>query len=289
MNKNYWSEIAVLISGIGSAIFFVLNLEPFKTLFAYITGATITIFFQRRLQNEAEKRRKNTEYVETYYGPLLITLQEIRKSLFEEALLRNIQIMTLKEFQWKPQIFTMDEKLRSTFITIINDVDRANEELLHYTRKIKEIINEKGNKYLEKPPSGSLRFNPDTSYSPIHLRYSHNAERITESLETCIILDKEPVEAIKQRIRDFHEEDLSVEFYLEVGYVPSGSGLKIDEKRYSERKAVLNKIITEVKSELAQDKGYNDFKSHLELLRKKLQGFSSHLEPHVQKYVSIVD
>lgn len=281
--------MAAVISGIGSAIFFALNLEPFKTLFVFIFGSIFSTVIQKRLQNDAEKRSKNREYVETYYGPLLITLQEIRRSIFEEAFLSDVDIGKLHEFQSKPQIFTMGEKLRLKFITIINDVYMANRELPYYTQKIRKLICEKGYKYLEKRPDGQLQFNPDTGSSPIWLKYEYNAGWTSKSLEACIILDKEPMEIIKERVRDFHEKGLSVSFELQLLSSLHGWSREVDQKPYSERQGVLNNIITEVRSELAQDKGYTDFKSHLDSLKEKLQSLTSSLSSHVEKYVSTVE
>jgi len=51
------------------------------TIFAISLGAGITYTIQKKLHRESEKRSRNTEYVEKYYGPLLV---EIQKNIFAD-------------------------------------------------------------------------------------------------------------------------------------------------------------------------------------------------------------
>jgi len=76
--STLWSEVISVILAVLTAIFTYLGTQPWNTLFAVLLGAFVTYTVQKRLQRESEKRARNAEYVEKYYGHLLVEIQKIQ-------------------------------------------------------------------------------------------------------------------------------------------------------------------------------------------------------------------
>lgn len=101
--------------------------------------------------------------------------------------------------------------------------------------------------------------------------------------------NKSPIDVVKDKVTDFQEASLDVEFFLEAKYDQGGSGQERDIKSFPERKEVLTEIISKVNAELDKDDGYKNFKSELSDFRKKAESLSVRLTKYVEECVSIVN
>jgi len=283
-----WSEVTSGIFGILTAIATYLGTQPLSTLFAVLLGAAVTYSVQKRLQRDSEKRSRNVEYVEKYYGPLLVEIQKIQATVLNDVS-GHYDFTSLKDLQTRPQFYTMGKKLRADFLFFIDEIARLAGKMNFYRRKIGGLIRQMGTPYIVNPPGKLCEFVPDLNYAPIYLRYAHESEWFAGTLEDCILRDKSPADIVKDKVTGFQKESLEVEFYLLAKDEQGGSGAEYDRKSYPEREEVLNDIVSKVNTELSKDDGYRIFKSELSDLRRKAASLSARLAKYVEKYVSIVD
>jgi hypothetical protein len=138
-------------------------------------------------------------------------------------------------------------------------------------------------------PGKSFSFVSDRGYSPVNLRYNRESEWFFASLEDCILRGSSPIEIVKNRVANFQEESLEVEFYLDVKDDHGGFGHEYDRKNFPQRKEVLDEIISRAVAELNKDEGYRDFQRELADLRRKAASLSGRLGKYVGEYVSIVN
>jgi hypothetical protein len=283
-----WSEITSGLLAVLTAISTYLGTQPLTTLFAVMLGAFVTYTVQKRLQSESEKRTRNVEYVETYYGPLLVEIQKI-----QDELLNNVSYYSdynkVLGFKTHPQFYTMGKKLRVDFIDFTDKIVKLNEKIRFYKDKIIDLVCEKGQPHLVNPPGKTVVFNSDKSYSPIYFRYKRESDFFWVFVYDCILQDRNPIDIIKEKAANFQEEYLEIEFSLRVDDNTGHIAIESDQKRYSDRKEIIDQIVSEVTDELNQDQSYNDFRRELNDLRQKTASLSSRLAEYIEEYVSIVD
>ena len=287
-----WSEFASGLLAVLTVIATYLGTQPLTTLFAVLLGAFVTYAVQKRLQRESEKRSRNTEYIEKFYGPLLVEIQKI-----QDTVLANISgsysFENLNNFRMLPQFYTMGKKLRVDFLSFSDEIGKLAQKITFYKNKILDLIHGKGQTSLSdtlgKIYGKKVIFIPDYSYSPISFRYERESELLRITLENCILQDKSPINIIKEKVSNFQADDLKVEFYYVVDDGKGGYGPKYDTRSYPEREEIIDKIFSEVKSELNKDQAYNDFKTELNDLKKKADSISSRLAKYIGAYVSTVD
>jgi len=283
-----WSEMVTAISGFLTVLSNYLGTQPLTTLFAVLLGAAVTYTIQERLQRESEKRSKNVEYVEQYYGPLLLEIQNI-----QDRILDNVSgfydFQNFDGFRTRPQFYSMGRKFREDFVNFCDEIRNFANQIAYQRNKIINLICEKGKRFLEIPSGASgIAFQNDSSYSPIYLRYFRESDMTTETLYNCFLQEKSPTELIKEKVTKFQEDFLVVDFNLKVDRA-QGWGSEHSEKPYPERKEVLEKLIFDVKEELNKDQSYIEFRKELEKLRKNAESISTRLSNHINKYVSTVD
>jgi len=283
-----WSEIVSGISAFFALILTYLGIQPWNTLFAVVFGAAITYLVQKRLQGESEKRNVNLNYIETYYGPLLVEIQKIQYEVLSD-MSGYYDFKKFDTFVKSPQFYTMGKKLRADFLTFSDEVEKLDKKISFYNNKIIDLIREKGNHYLTGPIDVKTIFIQDSSNPPIFLRYSNGPDKTGINLNNSILQDKNPIDIIKEKVKNFQEQCLQVELNLEKwkGELLFESGR--DSKSYTERSMILNNIISEVQEELNRDKSYKDFKLELNNLKKMAENISSRLTKYINKYISIVD
>lgn len=287
MSERPWSEVLSGIFAILTVIATYLGTEPLNTLFAVLVGAFVTYSVQKKLQRESEKRSRNAEYVEKYYGPLLVEIQKIQETVLN-LVSGHYNFESLEDFKTRPQFYTMGKKLRRDFLAFADEIVKLAEKITFYTGKIMDLIREAGNVYLENPPGKLCAFVPDHSYSPIYLKYFRESERFTTTLQDCILRDKSPIDMVKDEVTDFQEESLEVDFFLECKYEKGGFSHESDRKSFPDRKEILSEIVSKVNAELGKDDGYKNFKSELSDLREKAESLSARITKYVEEYVSMV-
>jgi hypothetical protein len=280
-----WSEILTAISGVLTVVANYLGTQPLTTLFALLLGSTLTYTVQKRLQRETEKRSKNIEYVEQYYGPLLLEIQKIQEKVLTDFI-GNYSLGNLIGFKTQPQFYTMGKKFRADFLSFIDEIDKLARNIQFYRRSINKKVNEEGNTYIVTEFGKNVTLNYDPHNSSIILIYTHEGETSHASLVDCIIQDKSPIEIISENVSNFLQEDLQVSFNL---LDTKNNTQKYDRKSYAERRVILDKILLEIQAELNQDQSYKGFKRECENLREKAESISSRLTKYVEEYVSIVD
>lgn len=284
-----WSEVVSGLFAILTAISTYLGTQPLTTLFAVLLGAAVTYTVQSRLQRESEKRSRNADYIENYYAPLLVEIQKI-----QEDVLNNVSafydFQNLDNFKTRPQFYTMGKRFRADFANFTDDVIRLPGKTRFNRDRVINLICEKGSSYLNSKPTRIIAFSSDPNNSPIRLRYFHESEGINEPIYNCLLQDKSPTEIIKEKVTNFNEENLTVEFNLWVEDMTTGrKSAELDTKKYSEVRDMLDKLLSEVKGELNRDLSYNSFKVDLAVLRKKAESVSSRLARYIEEYVPIVD
>jgi hypothetical protein len=267
-------------------IFSYNNIQPWSTLFAILFGAFITYIVQDILQRDSEKRRINVDYVEKYYGPLLAEIQKIHNGVLINVG-RNNDLRNLYNFRTQPQFYTMGDKLKTDYLSFNDEIGKLTDKIGFYDNKIIELIREKGNSFLMDWSNAT--FSSDHSYNPISLVYSYKGERASISLNNSILQEKNPVEIIKERVINFQEKGLQVEFYLDIKDEIGNINRVPDKKSYSERSKIIDEVFTYVRDNLYRDESYHDFKAELDNLRKKGESISSRLTEYIEKYVSIVN
>ena len=119
-----WSEVVSGIFAILTAIATYLGTQPLTTLFAVLLGATVTYSVQKRLQRESEKRSRNADYVEKYYGPLLVEIQKMQETVLNDVS-EHYDFKSLEDFKTRPQFYTMGKKLRTDFLIFANEVGKT--------------------------------------------------------------------------------------------------------------------------------------------------------------------
>jgi len=287
-----WSELASGLFTILTVVTTYLGTQPFTTLFAVLLGAFVTYAVQKRLQKGSEKRSRNAEYIEKFYGPLLVEIQKIQDTVLT-SVSGSYNFENLKSFKMLPQFYTMGKKLRADFLSFSDEIRKLAQKISFYKNRIIDLIHEKGQAYLTdtfgKTYGKRVTFVSDHSYSPISLRYELESEWFRTSLETCILQDKSPINIIKDKVSNFQVDNLKVEIYYTVDEGKGGYSSYYDTRSYSERKEILDKILSEVKSELNKDQAYNDFRTELNDLRKKADSISSRLAKYIETHVSTVD
>ncbi len=291
MSENHtpWSEIITAISGFLTVLSNYLGTQPLTTLFAVLLGATATYTIQKRLQRESEKRSKNVEYVEQYYGPLLLEIQDI-----QDKILDNVsgfyEFRNFDGFRTRPQFYSMGRKFREDFVKFNDEIRNFADQIIYQRNKIINLICERGKPFLEIPSGAeNIAFLNDSSYPPIYLRYIRESDRVAGPLHDCFLQEKSPIELIKEKVTKFQEKFLVVEFDLEVDRGKQGHDREHSEKSYLERKKVLERIIFDVKEELNKDQSYVEFRKELEKLRNNAESISTRLSNYINKYVSTVD
>lgn len=263
-----------------------LNIQPWSTFFAVLFGAFVTYIVQNKLQRDSEKRRVNVDYVEKYYGPLLAEIQKIQNGVLINVS-RNNDLRNLDSFRTQPQFYTMGNKLKSDYLSFNEEVERLQNKIGFYNNKIIGLICEKGKDYLTNKPYAT--FTPDFSYNPISLIYLYEGQFANVPLSNSILRDKNPIEIIKERVVNFQEKGLEVEFYLDIKSEVGSTNKEVDRKSYSERSKIIDEIFTYVKDNLNRDESYREFKAELYNLRKKGESISSRLTKYIEKYVSMVN
>ncbi|MCJ7423535.1 hypothetical protein MUP01_04615 [Candidatus Bathyarchaeota archaeon] len=287
-NSSPWS---VILSGVFAALTAIaayLGTQPLNTLFAVLLGAAVTYSVQKRLQRESEKRSKNAEYVEEYYGPLLIEIQKIQRVILIDVSERY-DFGSFEEFKARPQIYTMGGKFSADFLAFSDEIMKFPEKTRYYRDRIRKLICEMGSDFLVNPAGGHRGFVSDLSYSPVSLKYSYESDWFEVSLDSCVLRGKSPIDIVKDKATSFTEESLKVIFHLVVDDGKGGVSNEYDTKSFTERKETLHEILSRVNAELDKDIGYNDFRSELSELRKMAASLSNRLAKYVEKYVSTVD
>ena len=283
-----WSEIASGVFATLTLISTALSTPPWSTLFAVLFGAIVTYMVQNRLQRESEKRKVNVDYVEKYYGPLLVEIQKIQDEVLTDVS-GYYETRKLDTFKINPQFNTMGKKLRKDFLSFLDEIEKLTKKIRYYNGKVIDLICEKGNRFLISQPGTTINFIKDYSNPPILLRYSYGPDRVNIYLNDSILQDRNPIHIIEEKVANFQEPGLQVEFNLETrndeGILRSGR----DSKSYFERSMILDNIISEVKEELNRDESYRDFKVDLNNLIKNGDSLSTRLVGYIGKYVSIVD
>ncbi|MCJ7422774.1 hypothetical protein MUP01_00690 [Candidatus Bathyarchaeota archaeon] len=287
-NSSPWSELLSGVFAVLTAIATYLGTQPFSTLFAVLLGAAVTYSVQKRLQRESEKRSKNAEYVEEYYGPLLLEIQKIQRVVLIDVSERY-DFGNLEEFKARPQIYTMGGKFSADFLAFSDEIMKFPEKTRYYRDRIRKLIHEMGNDFLANPAGGHRSFVSDLSYAPVSLKYSFESDWFEVPLDSCVLRGKSPIDIIKDKATSFNEESLGVVLYLVVDDRRGGFSNEYDVKSFTERKEMLNEILSRVNAELDKDVGYNNFRSELTELRKTAASLSNRLAKYVEKYVSTVD
>lgn len=271
-----------------TAIATYLGTQPFNTLFAVLLGAAVTYSVQKRLQRESEKRSKNAEYVEKYYGPLLVEIQKIQRVILIDVS-ESYDFGSFNDFKARPQIYTMGRKFSADFLAFSDEIMKFPKKIRYYRDRIRKLIREMGGDFLVNPAGGHHSFVSDPSYAPVSLKYSCESDWFEVPLDCCILRGKSPIDIVKDKVTSFNEESLKVVFYLVVDDGRGGVRNEYDVKSFTERKEMLNEILSRVNAELDKDIGYNNFRSELSELQKTATSLSNRLAKYVKKYVSTVD
>jgi len=255
-----------------------------------LLGATVTYSVQKRLQRDSEKRGKNAEYVEKYYGPLLVEIQKIQETVLNDVS-NYYDFHSLEDFKTRPQFYTMGKKLREDFLTFTVEIVKLVDKIGFYRGRVKDLIREIGDAHVVSPLGRRSSFVSDLSYSPVYLKYCRESERFAGTLDDCILLGKSPVDLVKGKVAHFQEESLEVEFYVDVeltGLI-SAHTKEYDRKSFHERKEILDEIVLKVNAGFDKDDGYRNFQSELADIRKKAASLSVRIRKYVERYVSTVD
>lgn len=287
VNPRPWSEVLSGVFAVLTAIATYLGTAPFNTLFAVLLGAAVTYSVQRRLQRDSEKRSKNVEYVEKYYGPLLVEIQKIQENVLDS--ISGYDYTRLEEFKTQPQFYSMGKQLKADFLGFADAIAKFSSKISYYKETTQRLICKFGNDYLSNPPGKRRRFASEQSYPPVYLKYHHKFEWFMTKLEDCILLGKDPVEMVKEKAVNFQEENIEVEFWLEVEDEAGVSHKSYEPTAFRERKEAVREIIAKVRAELDKDEGYRVFQSELCDLRQKALRLSARLCKYVEGYVSIVE
>jgi len=287
-NSSSWSEILSAVFAALTAITTYLGTQPLNTLFAVLLGAAVTYTVQKRLQRESEKRSKNAEYVEKYYGPMLTEIHEIQRVVLYDVSERY-DFRSLENFKALPQVYTMGRKFSADFLAFSDEIMKFYEKKWYYRGRIRKLICEIGGDFLVNPGERLCSFVSDPTYAPVSLKYSHESEWFHVPLDSCILLGKSPIDIVKDKATSFDERGLKVEFHLVTGDGKGSVSNEFDTKSFTERKEVLNEILSGVNAELDKDIGYKNFRSELSKLRKTATSLSNRLTKYVEKYVSTVD
>jgi len=288
-NPRPWSEVLSGVFAVLTAIATFLGTQPFNTLFAVLLGATVTYSVQRRLQRDSEKRSKNVEYVEKYYGPLLVEIEKIQENVLNS--ISQHDYTRFEEFKTQPQFYSMGKKLKADFLGFADAIEKFSGKIGYYKETTQRLICKFGNDYLNNyVVSGKrCRFIYEQSYPPVYLKYQYKFEWFMTKLEDCILLGKDPVEMVKEKAVNFQEENIEVEFWLEVEDETGVSHKTYELKTFLERKEAVREITAKVRAELDKDEGYRIFQSELSDLRQKALSLSARLSKYVERYVSIVE
>jgi hypothetical protein len=243
---------------------------------------------QRRLQRDSEKRSKNVEYVEKYYGPLLIEIEKIKENVLDSISDRH-DYTRFEEFKTQPQFYSMGKKVKADFLGFAGAIEKFSRKIGYYKETTQRLICKFGNDYLSNTPGKRCRFAFEQSHPPVYLNYQHKFEWFMTKLEDCILLDKDPVEMVKEKAVNFQEENIEVEFWLEVEDETGVSHKSYEPTAFREKKEAVREIIAKVRAELDKDEGYRVFQSELSDLRQKTLSLSARLSKYVERYVSIVE
>ena len=288
VNPRPWSEVLSGVFAVLTAIATFLGTKPFDTLFAVLVGAAVTYSVQKRLQRDSEKRSKNVEYVEKYYGPLLVEIQKIEENVLD-SISDRYDYTRFEEFKTQPQFYSMGKKVKADFLGFADAIVKFSRKISYYKEATQRLICKFGNDYLGNTPRKRRRFAFEQSHPPVYLKYHHKSQWFMTKLEDCILLGKDPVEMVKEKAVNFQEENIEVEFWLEVEDETGISHRSYETTAFHERKEAVREITAKVRAELDKDEGYRVFQSELSDLRQKALSLSARLSKYVERYVSIVE
>lgn len=289
-----WGEIMVALSTTFIvAANFVLAKEFFSTLGplgGLVLGASVTYVVQRRLQSGAERRNRNREYVQEYYGPLLTKIEEIRRRIREQASLNSEDLDEVRSYTAKPQYYTMGATLRDDFNNFITGLERVQKQAPFYRSRITDLVVQKGNVYLNASRPGALLVS-DSLPSPVLLRYADGHEAHSFSLVDCVLLGKRPLDIIREEIPGFKEESLRLVYSINTPARETTRGRVVlpVEQRYTECDGAADKIVDDVRKELTGMSGYSSFAEDCAGLAKLGDSLSQRLTKYVGQYVQSVD
>jgi hypothetical protein len=292
-----WAEVFATISAAFLVVAWIIDKQSgtnfFNTLGPFgglITGSSLTYVVQRRLQSGAERRSRNREYVQEYYGPLLTKIEEIRKGIREHASLGPEDLDEVRSYTVKPQYYTMGGKLRDDFSSFLTGLERVQRQAPFYRSRITDLIVQKGNVHLNASRPGALLV-PDVVPSPVLLRYADGHEAHSFSLVDCVLLGKKPLDMIRDEVPGFREESLSLAYSINTPARETTRGRVVlpVEQRYGECNGAADRIVDEVRMEVTTISGYSSFIEDCASLAKLGDSLSQRLTKYVGQYVQSVD
>ena len=177
-----------------------------------------------------------------------------------------------EEIKTYPEFFSIPKKLRDEIDQIITIAERINNSIDEIQRIIYPIIIEISN---------SVMAPNHQNVQGLNIEYKSKRGNIlfTSNILNYIILDKDPIEDMKMRFKDFKIDSCFVAIRMGAHYIPVP---------FSEEKEEIYKIIEATTHKINQEKEVSTFIKDRTSLSEKIKKVLPRIEEHIDKNYPII-
>ena len=280
-DNDIYSVIGTALTAIAALATWFWNIEPLNYIFTFILGSLVTYFIQSRLQDRAGKKKIIREIIEKIYGPLYVEFQNI-----DDKLVNGFEMIyhsdsdfggegkcgVWEEIKTYPEFFSIPKKLRDEIDQIITIAERINNSIDEIQRIIYPIIIQISN---------SIMAPNYQNIQGLNIEYKSKRGNIlfTSNILNYIILDKDPIEDMKMRFKDFKIDSCFVAIRMGANYIPVP---------FSEEKEEIYKIIEATTHKINQEKEVSTFIKDRASLSEIIKKVLPRIEEHIDKNYPII-
>lgn len=273
-DNDKYSALGTMIFAIAASITWFWKIEPLNYLFTFILGSFVTYYIQGRLQDRAEKRKKEREIIEKIYGPINTEIQHIYDNLvidFKMIFFPEVDFGDKGECElWSkiktyPEFFSIPTSIRNEIDEIVNYAEKINNSIDEITRIITPKLLEISN-HIMAPHFHNVQ--------NIFLEYRSKRDTILypSNILNYVVLNIDPIKDMKNRFENFSFDH----FYVVI--IQSARNISIP---FTEEKDKIYHIINETKNEIIQDEDVLIFMENRDMLSNKIKK----LKPKIEKYI----
>jgi hypothetical protein len=295
-NEDIYAGLGAALSAVFSALSWLWNIPPLQFLFTFVLGSLVTYLIQGKLQDRAEKRKIRREIIEKIYGPLYTELQDI-----QEILINNAESVYTpqydfggegkstcwEEIQTYPEYFTIPFQLRQDLDSLFGQAEKIDNSLVDIKKIVGSILIDLGTEVFEAHyrHAGARLSQRMVSLNYFYISYEPKIlQRHLGLLIDYTLLDRDPIEDLKERYPDFSPDRCKLQMSVEKDNTDNLTHIEVPINQIQED---LYRLLDIAKERITQEKEVAEFLEERKELSERIDKLLPILEKYIERHYPI--